>query len=246
LGLRDRDAVSARSEPADLMSRAAATQRSTVPSLAPRRSRRVVIAVLAVAVLTGAWFAWKELLQPRLFAKRFGMVIEHQLYRSGRIHPYLLPKVLDRYGIDDIVALTYPSNAPQYQQLEQRLTSERGIRLLRFPLLGNGTGDPAHVVDALIAIHDALGRGDQVLVQCAAGSERTGGVIYLYRTLVLGESPDAAYAELLHYGHRPNRNPKLDAFLNANMAYFAAKLAEHGIVRPDGTPLPRIPEQPSS
>ena len=59
-------------------------------------------------------------------------------------------------------------------------------------------------------------------MQCAAGSERTGGIIYLYRTLVLGESPDAAYAELLGYGHRPNRNPKLEAFLNANMAYFAA------------------------
>ena len=77
------------------------------------------------------------------------------LYRSGRIHPSLLPKVLDQYGIDDIVSLTYPSNAPQYQQLEHRLTTERGIRLLRFPLSGNGTGDPAHVVDALIAIHDA-------------------------------------------------------------------------------------------
>ena len=218
----------------------------------PRRTKRertargVGLALLVLAVLVAGWFAWKDLLQPRLFAKRFGVVIEHELYRSGRIHPSLLPKVLDRYGIDDIVALTYPSNAPQYQQLEQRLTSERGIRLQRFPLFGNGTGDPAHVVDALLAIHDALGRGDQVLVQCAAGSERTGGVIYLYRTLVLGESPDAAYAELLRYGHRPNRNPKLEAFLNANMAYFAAKLAERGIVRPDGTPLPHLPEQPSS
>ncbi len=60
-------------------------------------------------------------------------------------------------------------------------------------------------------------------MQCAAGSERTGEVIYLYRTLVLGESPDDAYAELLRYGHRPGRNPKLEAFLNENMAYFAAR-----------------------
>lgn len=202
--------------------------------------------LLIVAVLIGAWFAWKNLLQPRLFAKRFGVVVEHELYRSGRIHPSLLPKVLDQYGIDDIVSLTYPSNAPQYQQLEERLTSERGIRVQRFPLFGNGTGDPAHVVDALIAIHDALGRGDQVLVQCAAGSERTGGVIYLYRTLVLGESSDAAYAELLRYGHRPNRNPKLEAFLNANMAYFSAQLAAHDIARTDGAPLPHLPEPPAS
>lgn len=227
------------------MAHAAATRSSTAPPTAYRRSRRFRIGLLAVAVLIGAWFAWKELLEPRLIAKRFGVVIDHSLYRSGRIHPSLLPKVIDRYSIDDIVTLTYPSNAPQYQQLEQRLTTERGIRLQRFPLFGNGTGDPAHVVEALIAIHDALGRGDQVLVQCAAGSERTGGVIYLYRTLVLGESTDAAYAEMLRYGHRPARNPKLEAFLNANMAYFADALAAHGIVRPDGTRLPHLPEPPS-
>ncbi len=226
------------------MPHAAATQRSTAPSIA-RRSRRFGIAVLALLILIGAWFAWKELLEPRLIAKRFGVVIEDVLYRSGRIHPSLLPNVIDRYGIDDIVALTFPSSAPQYQQLEQHLALERGIRLQRFPLFGNGTGDPAHVVDALVAIHDALGRGDQVLVQCAAGSERTGGVIYLYRTLVLGESADAAYAEMLRYGHRPARNPKLEAFLNTNMTYFAAALAAHGIVRPDGTPLPHLPEPPS-
>ena len=62
-----------------------------------------------VVALVGAWFAWKNLLAPRLIAKRFGVVVEHELYRSGRIHPSLLPKVLDQYGIDDIVALTYPS-----------------------------------------------------------------------------------------------------------------------------------------
>jgi hypothetical protein len=227
------------------MAHAAATQPPPTSPVARRSSRRLgIVALLIVAVLIGAFFAWKELLQPRLFAKRFGVVVEHELFRSGRIHPSLLPEVLDRYGIDDIVTLT--SNSPKYRQLEQQLTSERGIRLQRFPLEGNGTGDPARVVDALVAIHEGVGRGDQVLVQCAAGSERTGGVIYLYRTLVLSESPDDAYAELLRYGHRPSRNPKLEAFLNENMAYFAAQLAARGIVRPDGTPLPRLPEPPHS
>lgn len=226
------------------MAHATATQPPSTSPVARRSSRRLAVVLLIVAVLIGTFFAWKELLQPRLFAKRFGVVVEDELYRSGRIHPALLPKVLDRYGIDDIVMLT--SNSPKYRQLEEQLTSARGIRLQRFPLEGDGTGDPALVVDALVAIHEGIGRGDQVLVQCAAGSERTGGVIYLYRTLVLGESPDAAYAELLQYGHRPNRNLKLEAFLNENMAYFAAQLAARGIVRPDGTPLPRLPKPPLS
>lgn len=227
------------------MAHAATTQQPSTSPVARRSSRRLaVLALLIVAALTGAFFAWKELLQPRLFAKRFGVVVEDELYRSGRIHPSLLPKVLDRYGIDDIVSLT--SNSPKYRQLEEQLTSERGIRLQRFSLSGDGTGDPALIVDALVAIHESIARGDQVLVQCAAGSERTGGVIYLYRTLVLGESPDTAYAELLRYGHRPSRNPKLEAFLNENMTYFAAQLAARGIVRPDSAPLPRLPEPPLS
>jgi protein tyrosine/serine phosphatase len=206
-------------------------------------SRPVGVIALLTFVLLGAWLSWRDL-QPRLFAKRFGVVIENQLYRSGRIHPCLLPKLLDRYGVDDIVSLTYPSNA-QYRQLEARLLA-RGIRIQRFPLSGNGTGDPTRFVNALLAIHDDIARGDQVLVQCAAGSERTGAVIYLYRTLVLDDSPDVAYAELLHYGHRPQRNPKLEVFLNANMGYFAQALAAHGIVPAPGSHLPRLPEQPPS
>ena len=102
----------------------------------------------------------------------------------------------------------------------ERLTTNAAFACSGFPL-GNGTGDPAHVVEALVAIHDAIGRGDQVLVQCAAGSERTGGVIYLYRTLVLGESPDAAYAELLGYGHRPN----------AQSEARSIPQREHGVLR---------------
>jgi protein tyrosine/serine phosphatase len=225
------------------------TQNATDRTVTPRRALSrvapgIVIALLMIAVLAGAWVAWKELLAPRLIPKRFGTVVDNALYRSGRIHPALLPEVLDQYGIDDIVTLTDAGKAPQYEALEQTLANERGIHLQRFPLSGNGTGDPALVVGALVAVHDAIGRGEQVLVQCAAGTERTGGVIYLYRTLVLGEPPDDAYAELLRYGHRPPRNPELAKFLNANMQYFADALAARGILHDRQAPLPMLPDPP--
>ena len=206
-----------------------------------RDGRRVVVAIVSIALLAAAWFVWNDVLSPRVFPKRFGVVVDNALYRSGRIHPSLLPTVLDRYGIDDIVALTYPGSAPQYQAFEASLAAERGIRFERFGLDGDGTGDPATVVDALVAIHAAVDRGDQVLVQCAAGSERTGAIVYLYRTLVLGQPADAAYAELLRYGHRPSRNPRLEPFLNANMAYFADALAARGVAQSPAT-LPHLPE----
>ena len=201
----------------------------------------MVIAVASSALLGAAWFTWNDVVAPRMFPKRFGVVVDNALYRSGRIHPSLLPTVLDRYGIDDIVSLTYPGSAPQYQAFEASLAAERGIRFERFGLDGDGTGDPATVVDALVAIHAAVGRREQVLVQCAAGSERTGAIVYLYRTLVLGQGADEAYAELLHYGHRPSRNRKLESFLNENMAYFVDELAARGVAQPPAT-LPHLPE----
>lgn len=205
------------------------------------RRRRVTVAAAAIILLATAWLVWKDVVSPRIFPKRFGVVVDGALYRSGRIHPSLLPRVLDRYDIDDIVTLTYPAAAPQYQTAEAALAAQRGIRIERFGLDGDGTGDPATVVAALVAIHDAVGRGEQVLVHCAAGSERTGAIVYLYRTLVLGEDREAAYAELLRFGHRPSRNPHLEAFLNANMAYFADALAARGIA-PSPATLPRLPE----
>ena len=232
-------------EPRAQRSRVVTTDAVAVPQAPSRRiARRVAIGVAIVALFAAAWLLWKNVVEPRVVPKRFGVVIDHSLYRSGRIHPSLLPQVLDRYGIDDIVALTYPGSASQYQALEASLATARGIRVERFGLDGDGTGNPATVVDALVAIHAAVARGDQVLVQCAAGSERTGGVVYLYRTLVLGESPDAAYAELLRYGHRPSRNPHLETFLNAHMAYFADALAERGIAQPPAA-LPHLPEPTS-
>jgi protein tyrosine/serine phosphatase len=211
----------------------------------PQLGRRIAIGIAAVALLAGAWLVWQDIVSPRLFPKRFGVVVDHALYRSGRIHPSLLPKVLDRYGIDDIVALTYPTSASQYQTFEAALAAERGIHIQNFALDGDGTGDPATVVAALVAVHDAIARGDQVLVHCAAGSERTGAIVYLYRTLVLDEPADSAYAELLRYGHRPSRNPKLEAFLNANMAYFADELVARGVIRAPAA-LPRLPEPTAS
>src|SRR4051812_2861040 len=102
-------------------------------------AKRIVFAACVLAVLVGAWFAWKDVVSPRVFPKRFGVVVDHALYRAGRIHPALLPKLIATYGIDDVIALTFAPNAPEYVELEASLAKD-GIHVLRFPLLGNGTG----------------------------------------------------------------------------------------------------------
>ena len=59
---------------------------------------RLIFASVVVFLFVGALFY--EYVKPRIFPKRFGAVIENSLYRSGRIHPDLLPKVIEDYQIE--------------------------------------------------------------------------------------------------------------------------------------------------
>lgn len=72
---------------------------------------------------------------------------------------------------------------------------------MRLPPQSDSAGDPANIVAPSISIQEAIAHGDQVLVQRAADSERTGGVMYLHRTLNLGPPSDDANAELIRDSH---------------------------------------------
>ena len=164
-------------------------------------------------IVLGSLYVAKEEVYPRLVPKRLATVVEDGLYRSGRIHPDLLPRILEERGIDTIVALTYPVQDHEWQREEARIAEEMGIEIVRFPLLGNGTGDAESYLGALTRVNEELGQDRQVLVHCAAGTQRTGGFSFLYRTLVLGEAPEDAYREMRHFDFDPEDNPDLLPYL---------------------------------
>ncbi len=192
---------------------------------------------LLVLALAGA--AWMELVHDRIFPKRFGVVEAGQIYRSAQLHPALVGDVLVDNGIKSVVDLQYWEDKP-FLVAEKRAIEQLGITQHRFPLNGNGTGDIEHYALAIREIHDAVGRGEPVLVHCAAGAQRTGGVLAAYRTLVQGKSAALAVDEMELYDWDPVKDRVLLEYLDDNLPTLAVRLVELGVIPAVPDELPRF------
>jgi len=184
--------------------------------------------------------AWHVVLKDRLIPKRWGVVEEGAIFRSGRLPPSLLKKMLRRHNIICIVDLTFPDNATAVQQAEKKIAGELGIQYFNYPLYGSGIGDVWNYAHALAVMANAKKENKPVLVHCAAGTQRTGGVVAAYRMLLEKSPPAIAYAELIQYGWNPNEDQILLEFLNSRMAELATRLLEMQLIDSIPNPLPII------
>lgn len=204
------------------------------------KARWLLIGVIVVAAAGGVW-GWKAVLERHFVAKRFGIVEQGRIYRSGQISAPLIKKTLLNYNIRAIVDLTGEDHNDTDQQAEKKAAAELGIGIKRYPLRGNGTGDVNNYAGAIIAIADAEKRNLPVLVHCAAGAQRTGGVIAAYRLLVQKKDPAFITSEMKRYGWDPKDNPALLPYLNENMAALATILKQAGVIDGFSQPLPSLP-----
>ena len=145
-----------------------------------KKSRLVWLAVLLVG--GGIWL-WEDVIEDRVIPKRFGVVKEGRIYRSGQLSASLIKRTLVKYKIGVIVSLSGDSDDVD-KNAERQAAAELGIERLVFPLGGNGTGDINNYAEAIAAICEAQEKGNPVLVLCAAGAQRPGGVVATYRLLV--------------------------------------------------------------
>ncbi len=107
---------------------------------------------------------------------------------------------------------------------------------------GNGIGDVNDYASAVAAIANAEKQNLPALVHCAAGAARTGGVIAVYRLLVQKTDPNIVEDEMEKYGYHVHDNKRsLLPFLNNNMAEFAIRLKQAGVIEEIPNPLPQIP-----
>ena len=205
-----------------------------------RHKTRWLLIVVIVAVAAGGVWGWKAVLERHFIAKRFGIVEQGSIYRSGQISAPLIKKTLLNYNIRVIVDLTGEDPNDIDQQAEKKAAAELGIEVKRYPLRGNGTGDVNNYARAVIAIADAGKRNLPVLVHCAAGAQRTGGVIAAYRLLVQKKDPAFITSEMKRYGWSPKDNPALLPYLNENMADLAIMLKQAGVIDDFSQPLPEF------
>jgi protein-tyrosine phosphatase len=171
---------------------------ATDPS-AFRLDRFLRNAAIIAAVIGACTALWFEVLRDRIVAKRFGEVTAH-VHRSGQISEHVIGRVLAEHDIQRIVDLTEAAYQPAGKREERRIAAESGIEIVEFPLVGDGTGDVEVYARAVAMLIESDRDGVSTLVHCAAGTQRTGGVVAAFRILHHGWSVDEALREAQRYG----------------------------------------------
>lgn len=166
---------------------------------------RLIAAVVAVVV---AITVFQDLVKPNLFPKRFSEVVPGEIYRSGKLTPAALARVVREHDIKTIVDFGAWPEGSRADRREAATAEALGVDRVRLPgLSGDSTGEMNGYVEALRIMNDPARR--PVLVHCGAGTERTGCVVALYRMFEEGWTLEEAYAEADDKGHSPERNPHL-------------------------------------
>jgi protein tyrosine/serine phosphatase len=202
--------------------------------------RWVFVAVSATVIGLAIWASF-GLVRYHLFPKKFGVVVPGHIYRSGQISAPLIKKILTKYHIRVIINLTPADPKNDNKLAEDKAAEELNVKVLRFPMGGNGIGDVNDYASAVVAIADAEKQNLPVLVHCAAGKMRTGGVIATYRILVQKIDPNIVEDEMEKYGCPIDEKPVLRSYLNDNMAELAILLKHAGVIDQIPAPIPQIP-----
>lgn len=200
----------------------------------------IFIAVPAIVIGLTIWL-WFGFIKYRFFPKRFGVVVPGHIYRSGQISASLIKKTLTKHNIRVIINLSSADSGDRDKQAEKQAAEELNIKVFRFTMSGNGTGDINDYANAVIAIANAEKQNLPVLVHCTAGAMRTGGVIATYRLLVQKADPNIVEDEIEKYGCTIDDKPVLRSFLNDNMAAFASRLKQAGVIDEIPAVMPQIP-----
>jgi len=214
------------------------------PPRARKPHSRTVILIALVAALAAAAIWLANAAQHHTVPKRWGVVEPGLIYRSGQSPAGVIRKILQEHNISVIVDLTGDDLANEDQQAEKQAAAELGIKILRYRLYGDGTGDIENYAGAIAAIVDAKNNGKPVLVHCGAGAQRTGGVIACYRVLVEKKAPSFAYAELMRYDWNPRTDKALLTYVNDHMAELASLLKQMRVIDRIPDPLPFIGNGP--
>ncbi len=142
-----------------------------MPRTFPRRVLLAILTVVVAAAVGGGYWYHQRL--PR----RFAAVVDGRLYRSGTVTPAQLERARDGYGIRRVVSLLNPS--ADVTVAEREAAARLNIDWQNVPLTGDGASTPADRARILALLSEP--NAPPTLVHCAAGVNRTGLAVGLYR-----------------------------------------------------------------
>jgi len=149
-------------------------------------------AVAGLVLAAAAAVLWYQARLPR----RFAVVDPGRLYRCGSVSPSQLSTLCRTFGIRRVICLL-DATAPQTQA--ERAAAERlGIEWQNVPLPGDGSSTPVQREQLRRLVTDAT--GGPTLVHCAAGVNRTGLVVGMYRLHREGWTLEQVLREMRAFG----------------------------------------------
>lgn len=162
---------------------------------APGHSRGRVMQLAALALVAAALAIWGWTSR---MPRRFAEVVPGRLYRCGSVNGAQLERLAKRYQIRAVLSLLDPA-APESQR-ERAAAEALHLRWINVPLRGNGdsTAEERARIKAALADESAA----PLLVHCAAGTNRTGLTVGLYRLNQQGWTADQVFEEMKQFDFR--------------------------------------------
>lgn len=157
-----------------------------------KRNRFLLLIGLVGGGVGAAWLVQHDFQLP----KRFAEVVPSRLYRCGDVSPEELAYVADKFQIKTVLSLLNPvvKESVAERQAAQRL----GLRWVNIPLRGNGESSPEQRKRIKAVLFDD--QAGPLLVHCAAGTNRTGLAIGMYRLRRQNWTLDRVFAEMRGFG----------------------------------------------
>ncbi len=195
-----------------------------------------VVAILVAGGIT----LYHEVIDPLYLSDNWGEVERGLIYRSGDPPPYAVESILRENNIDLVIKLSGHVPEQLHHRKEAEAVEAVGGEMRMVPMPGNGCGTVDAYIEALTLLHDAKEANRPTLLHCAAGTNRTGGVVAAYRLLFEDADPRAVYEEMRSYEFSPKVNDQLIGHLNAHLPQIAAGLAARGYRVADPNAVPQI------
>jgi len=168
-----------------------------------RRGLRLLLIAVAIGAVSST-YVYQEYVKPQVVIRKFGVVDEGRITRSGRMTPATMRKLFRRTHVKTMIDLgMYKTGTPD-EIAAQQTADELGVTRHRLFLKGDGTGNPNYYVHALRLMTDPDNL--PVHIHCNAGAQRTSAAIILYRVIVEGRTIPEAYPEAFNYGHHPRKD----------------------------------------
>jgi membrane-associated phospholipid phosphatase len=201
----------------------------------------IKIGLLVALAVTAAIF-WGTGHRDEVYPRNWGEVVPGLVYRCAELRPRIIERELRTHEIAFVLSLSGEVPGHDEQDAERAACQKLGIERLPIPMRGNGIPrTPDAYAEAVALIDQHAKQGKPVLVHCAAGTNRTGGVVAAYRMFAQGWTPAQAFEEMLQYDFDPTDNIELLPWMAENTAAIAEGLVERGVIEKVPDPLPIIP-----